>query len=364
MGSVPFKYFLSKSPLKERQLPEKKKASYSYGQQKTPLKHAIFPFIPLGLHFIDDIVLTLEGDDPWAMIEVSKAMTPEGKIVWFVLDSYLDGKQVVGLPKHGLEEAKAYATHFPSAVYEAELEVIEKDYPHYREFEVSYKRLGTEYIHFICRASKELKPALFKNGHTMNHSDQLANIVLHIDHLSALKNVSFFTPKKRMKKILGFPVQVMMGQTACGFAAGEWEQVNEGLQRAQQNIEVEEGLEYSILKTLPEFKISFSKNSTFFEIEKAQLIDPSKNYQVGQFEFFPALPDLRFEFADTQGEYVIGASSQRALAKGIYRVTQNSQGFKIYLQGVWPSWTSNRPMEIIGQYTDKGVRLISSRIFN
>ena len=117
--AIPWSYFISENPKVWTQ-PKAMPFLGDYHRSEPIFLEPIIPFWPLALRFDQDLMIAL--DDPtWGMIEVAQLQTKEGERVWFTLDSYQNGEQIIGLSTH--PKAQEMASLFPLPSYQANLQV-------------------------------------------------------------------------------------------------------------------------------------------------------------------------------------------------------------------------------------------------
>ena len=250
---IPLKFFISKNSVVNEETFLGKSTHSPIVIDHEPLNsHPVIPFIPWCLHFDQDIMVALQGNDGWGMIEVSKIYLPNGEVVWFTLDSRLDGLQYIGLPSHISEIAKQMLSAFSRATYDASLKVSENYIKGKKVVEVDYSRLNPtnnqrDPIKFCIKigakknhnASFYIKdnPPFFRNGNAMNHSQNSALAILDLTSVNLTNNIIFSDPKDiEPYSIFGLKVAGLMSQSCSGILSGAWFQSDSTLENEKNEI--------------------------------------------------------------------------------------------------------------------------------
>ena len=142
--SLPLSYYLSSSPDPKALsfLGDGQHSTLTYRLTEPIQQKAIIPFWAAALRFDEDIMIALEDDGEWGMLEVSMIRDAEGKELWFALDSKTNGQQFIGLPDH--PKADQLARLFPLTQYRAAPQVLREG----KELSVQYRRIDGEDISF------------------------------------------------------------------------------------------------------------------------------------------------------------------------------------------------------------------------
>jgi len=368
-NATPISYFISKGPVvdEEKYLGEK-----SHSTAKLTLKNPEFdipriPFMAWGLRFDEDLMISLEDDYPWGMIEVSKIFLPDGSHVWFTLDSKLTGKQYVGVPKDS-PNAQELIKSFPAPTYqlnnfsvsEETLSASEKKY------HVQYQRLDKSNISFKMKVKSTPKPPPFRNGNAMNHSQGTSLAILDLNSIqlagSGFKFLNDGQSTRKAQRVIGQKVAALMSQSVGGIMSGNWEQKELSI-TAENNFVIDfEALDNQDTITLvtknlfPLRKYHFDKvnkeNQTHYELREIvieQKVPQVKEVEVARFRFNPSLPDLRFgppthEFTS---KMVTSIARNKGYQKGVVSfIKENNQNLKtkVSVLSEKPTWAKSRPV--------------------
>lgn len=354
-SKLPLKYFISKNKVvKHKSFKHLANKKHLY-QKEAAIEFPLIPLWPFGLRFEDDICLCLDGDGPWAMIEIACAKGPNEQELWFVLDSYLDGTQVVGLPKENYQQALEWAQFFPAQTYDSQLTVEKKIEGSKEWLSFSYQRFDDEKISFEIEIdrSKTTTP-LFRNGNTMNHSEKTAQVGLDLESMQLIsaKKIKFHTAAKKIQKILVVSLSLRLTQVVAGFRIGQWQQ-REGkvCYNDQMTVITSESEEEITIQTPITQHWKFKDNDGKKEFYALELSD--QKTQLSRFSFYPPLPDLRY--LKVEQEYHVkmlgDINQQEGFILSNLTISKNKEGdISFILRGERPHWVKNRPLKIEGRY--------------
>ena len=331
--AIPLSYFQSKKS-KEWSPPP---LAYFEGGYRYESPQVAFPIVPIwsfGFRFDLDIMVALEKDEPWGMIEVSYIQTKEGEKVWFTLDSRLDGQQYIGLPNHSA--SKQISSLFPLPSYDPQLVVQEKK----NEYVVSYMR-GDEPISFSMPRVEGYHPPASRNGHAMNHAQHDLMAILDISSLK-LKDVDW-TSSHKTQSILWQPISGVMRQTVSGLRRGEWHQTSSELHHQLSSVH---NTQSDICLETKLATYCFAKHNTQLQLHQISLFQPLQGDQIASVVFSPALPDLRFGLKDTHCSQVYWNLNDREHLQGELCVhpLQYNSSIAVSFEAQEPSWVSARPV--------------------
>lgn len=282
----------------------------------------LLPFMAFDLQFKENLAIAFQDDSDWAMTEVGLILSEEGEEIWFILDSKMNGEQFAIVDKELYAKNKEKLDYFPAQIISGDVKVMRRIASNLRHYEVRYTRLDGEIVHFKASAKINKKPPFFSNGHTMNHSDQRAIVSLFIDHLSFLTEVTFLSKPKKIHRIFGKKIQVLMGQTVIGIKTADWKQF------------------YHDKNYFPYTLIS--KEKTFFQ----ELI--AIKLQFGQINFLKPLPDLSCFEGEEIISFEIENLQQNILQRGALKIKADNQKIEIFISPRWPSFAKYRQIKVEG----------------
>ena len=329
--AIPWSYFVSEYP-QAWTPPEATPFLGTYQTSEAIFSEPIVPFWPLALRFDRDLMIAL-NDPTWGMIEVAQLQTKEGEHVWFTLDSYQNGEQIIGLSDH--PKAREMASLFPLPSYQANLQVEESN----EMYVVSYQRLQDPIRFAMPKVSEPTTPKT-RNGHAMNHSASSLLAVLDIFSLD-LRPVQWLDIPYSVQKIFWQPISGVMSQTVVGFRKGEWLQ-QPGTLRGQDIHFEEENEEYCLVDAHARY--CFLKYQNQLQLFRVDMIQPMHDDVIAQVYFSPALPDLRFLPMETNCSAMNIQMAEKKYMEGSICVHPKEQGATISIEPKDPHWAKMRPV--------------------
>lgn len=363
-------------------LGEPQEAPVTYSKEEVTVGQTpILPFLPWAIHFSEDYVVSLKDDHGWGMIELTKMILPGHGVVWFVLDSKLDGSQYVGIPR-GLRESVDLVGQFPGVLYETDITVESKDSGNDRTLHASYTRVDGEQVSFTMTVDARPKTQLFPNGNAMNHSQSDALALIDLQSFRLADSFSFEGKERELFQI-GVPIVGLLDQTAGGLMVGAWQQsgmiktpttINGIVNGESRTLVTQEDEQYVYVfesSTIQTTEYRFKKraaDTSILELETIQVREAGKvdGNTLLQVSFNPALPDFRrdFSYDGERLESKVAISfgdTARAYGKGKVLITKDSEHeYLLQLFGKYPSWFSKRPIQSVIQKTDTGVSVVST----
>lgn len=354
MKSIPLKYYISKNSIlsksKRNKLPTQ--ISYVYNTQITSLQSPLIPLMAFGVSMPEDIVISLKDDSDWGMIEICKMSLPNNKDVWFSLDSKLDGKQYIGLPKDFEKDHSDLKLIFPAHMYDAELVVNEYTRENKIYYKIQYTRFDKEEIHFeIPKAQATLRP-LFQNGNTMNHSQDDALVSIYLERMKFYgSKLNWISNSREIQKLFIVNFNLLLKQTVCGFLDCSFSQTENNLtikDKGQFDLSFEKNNNETvvIINSFPRIEYKFNINQNqYYELATITVKDHKED--LSKITFYPALPDFRFklekDFFDST--FIIDIQDKKSYMSG--SISKKSNQEMIKLRGEKPFWSKERPINIV-----------------
>jgi len=344
--AIPWSYFISESPQAWTQ-PEVTPFVGEYQSSEPIFLEPIIAFWPLALRFDRDLMISL-NDPTWGMIEVAQLQTKEGENLWFTLDSYQNGEQIIGLSDH--PKAHEMAALFPLPSYQAHLQVEEsKDM-----YVVSYQRLQDPIRFAMPKVTTPTTPKT-RNGHAMNHSASSLLAVLDIFSLD-LRPVQWLDIPYSVQKIFWQPISGVMSQTVVGFRKGEWTQ-EMGTLRGRDILFEEENEEYCLVDAHARY--CFLKYQNQLQLLRIDMIQPMHDDVIAQVHFSPALPDLRFVPVEKSCSTMTIEMVEKKYMEGSTCIHPKEEGVTVSIEPREPYWAKLRPVISSLDIQEKEVRVHS-----
>lgn len=334
----------------------------TYSTREAFCEHPIIPFSVWGLRFDLDLMVALEGDNGWAMTEVSRVDGPDGDSTWFVLDSKANGLQYVGIQR-GDKKARALVRAFSSPVYETDFKIEEVIKGSRSRYDVSYTRVDGAPISYWLEAATSRKPPPLRNGNAMNHSSETLLAVIDLESVQLtgkrFRFLSSASHQRRAQSLLGVKIAGAMAQTTTGFGASEWVQ-NKLLVSTTQGFEAvyEQSMNENevILQTRTPFPwleyryLVRNDEAIRMELKQVRVLQPSpgKPTEIARWDFNPPLPDLRFgaPLTPTRSRAVVSIHGVSGYFRGEIEMRPGSHATEAICEILpsWPSWARERPV--------------------
>ncbi|HDS09961.1 MAG TPA: hypothetical protein ENN73_07015 [Firmicutes bacterium] len=317
-----------------------RESGYNYNPAKVN-EEFIYPVFPFSIFFIsirEEIFVELEHEHWWTL----EICNFGGE--WFVLDAIASGEQFLGVDK-GMP-CEIYL-NLPVIKFEPGLQVMKSG----NAYNVMYTSIDGENIRidFIIKS----KPIKLKrrNGSTMGHSDNLIWALIDIEELrlgkaSVIIDNEEAEPKYLIPKII--QKSFLIKQTIAGIPQSDEvemslinsEEMHGFVIDSQDKTSVTwKGEVYNQFETRYNFIKSGDDYLELFAIEGRFEGD-----EIVKFEFFPALPDLRYINPEHEwsGKFSVSLNGIFGYSTGSVEVVNESGVIYCTLFPEYPYWASNR----------------------
>ncbi len=325
---IPVQHFLSGRALRAQKT---EPIQHDYGEQLSSIDHPRIPFIVSGLFFETDYVICFASGE-LAMLEICRTFLGNDEI-WFTLESTVDGIQRVGLHEKDKEIADALFLSFPIKSYFNHMSV-EDDGLFY---DVTYIDRHDEKQRYRLKKVKKRQKAFFYNGHTMNHSHDIANPVIYLESLNWLSEQSCQSKHLILKK-MGLPIRFLISQTVCALTAGSLRQDENTLFLNEHAVDMatSEGDNKICVRIgkLIGADYIFSDQEGHFELKRVKTWQNVRGVEVELGEVHIAVPDMRFRVNEWASSYGHISIHQKCL--GHFNLTK--EGSQHIIDGTRPSW--------------------------
>ncbi len=324
---IPLEFLTSKSPKIVSNFQKGILTSPEYGHQILSGKHPMFflNFFNVGMPY--DFVFGVTKNKRINMIELIALTEESGELIWFVLESFVNGDQFVILPSS--EEDKHIVQDFCNKLsidaYPGALEVHHKKSEGKDFFKVRYDRKeilkdrqlsglksevdltfylkkGASLDNFEKREKFKVKNSRKKNrrnSHTMNHSENsifsLLDIHSRVRDVFAIKYSE--KSNQKIQRIFGFiPVKALISQYLVGFSStpAEKEEFKCILNSPSEVVYEREFLNNRAINSVQRYY--FKKDNQRLNLKKIEGLSNEEIKAVVVFS--PSLPDLRFEILE------------------------------------------------------------------
>ncbi len=290
------------------------------------IKSPIVPLFPFSVKMDFDFVMGVE-DASYSMYEIIRVDIDVQKSIWFTLDSKYDGRQFIGLPKDptAAQLVVSMAKSLGIPTYQAGLKVAYATSGNGdRILDVSYQRTDpsgeepSKDIAFVAtipakydldgRPDDSVFPKTNKRqSHGMNHSAfkimALIDIYKAVPFLKLPKiKITWKSEPIDFQSILGFKVKSPISQSILGLSEGDAPRELDVFKRDENSVIYQNLIKGPQGEILQRHRYKFDLRDGKEELRSIDYMDPYKELLIGQMNFNPALPDLRY--ALSPGEHV------------------------------------------------------------
>jgi hypothetical protein len=334
----------------------------------------VLPFRLWGLDFEEELLFEL-GDHPlYAMIEITRVTTRDGREAWFALVSERTGLQHVVV---GSAEAAALAETFPAPVHDGRLRVIRLHSDKALEYDTAFHLPNGELLQASITSKSIGEPPPKRNGNAMNHSADRVLAVLDLEEYNWARPVVFIEGQRAKVRLLApfLPFAWRLEQTAGGLAWGavngqagvgdvalvtslddveeptwwRWERRGDLLVLVGQDRVTDHLFFFRALAEGPDGPLELVR----VEVRHGDT-------SVVHLEFNPALPDLRW-LPDRayRGLVVAGSNGRDGYMTGRFEVRAEDGRAVVDVVPERPFWACERPIRGRVQYIEDAIRLRS-----
>lgn len=368
---LPTKAVISNSEIESLQ--KESSVFYPYGEKRCNIP--VIPFQIFGVTYAQDIVLVSKHPE-WNMHEFSRIDLPDGTSTWIAKDSRLPE-----LDQYLTTSSKDLINWLPEIPLNKELKEMQvqvKEEGKFIDFEIKYQNFLGEDVEASFFGKKNPAKLKKRNGSTMGHSKRQVMAVLDLPARSFGKSaeISFDGKEYKLKKLLGIQAfDMVLTQTQGGLSRAMYtsEHTAEGLimrvdtgEAAELLWQLEENEnQLTLTHSNPYRKQSYvyMKNGEYLELSSAQTQSWNDDHATFKIEFFPPLPDFRFELRDTvSSKFVMHVNGQEGFAIGEAKVEQKGAGSSLHLQASEPWWVEERPFRSEMTYNGNGQVKVESRV--
>ncbi|MEC7987580.1 MAG: hypothetical protein VX278_20605, partial [Myxococcota bacterium] len=336
--SLPLSYYVSTNPDPKASsfLGEGQYSTLVYREQEPLQSEPIIPFWASALRFDRDVMIALEDDGDWGMLEIAMIKDAEDKEVWFALDSKKNGQQFIGLPDH--PQAEHLASLFPLTRYRAAPQVLREG----NELAIQYRRIDGADISFRIPFRDKMRPPAKRNGHAMNHSQGDMLALLDISSLD-LQPVRWESgQRRRAQKVAWKSISGVMQQTVVAMKRASWQQKEREIDGVEMTSQIVDG-RYCLQNDVQSY--CFDQIEHERQLRYIELFQPLRGDSIAKISLNPSLPDLRFLPLEKRcSKMMVSIGTRAGYQTGKICVSPTENGVQVLIESLQPSWAKERPL--------------------
>lgn len=340
----------------------------------------VLPFPVFGLAYDLDLVVVARDDRD--MHEFARIDLPDGETVWIVKEALLDGRQFV---LTNYPDPLSFAPELRFPVRHGPIAVTDRSAGGRLDLEFHYEDVDGRPARMRYRGGAPEPNTRKRNGSTMQHSHDLATVVLDLAAQRFGRSLDFEVADRslRPRRILGLvPYLVALEQVQGGLIrdAFDWrfdspaEAVTQGAPfqlRADGRTDwvaepTASGLRLSTAGALTTLVYHFERREApggaAWEFRRAEVWQLGREAPVFGLQVEPALPDLSRAWTGVaESRFVMDVGTQASHGTGRIRVTGDGDAVELQVLGEAPWWVRERPFRSRIRSVPGGFRVEAER---
>lgn len=310
------------------------------------------PLLLWAVDFSEEVLVELEGDPTYTMIEVTRAKARDGSVHDFALVSSRDGQQSVAVGNPG---SLSLARALPLPAYDGGLRVVDLRANGFVERVSAMDLPDGRRLQMAVQAKATGSPPTPRSGSAMNHSQDrlLAAIDLRAFNWGTPLVSIDGTAAKVRALAPGLPFAWRLEQSAGGARAGvgQWADERGVLRWTEDN-----GASITLRPTASASTLVLEGEDGLAQWRWACAPQPTgacpwtwaevrQGATTARWDFSPPLPDLRYPIADEhRSRFVLGLDAQPGLVGGEIAVRHHAGGWTVDVLPEAPFWACERPI--------------------